>query len=937
MKNILNSITLLAILISTYNPAHALTMKITPEKLYTSTTGAKTEVKIMIEDATDLGHFLFDITYNPTIVTIENESDIIPSDFPKSTGRMPVEIGPVIDNSAGRLSFGTATYGDAPGPDGNGVLTTIRFTIKNKAKGILNLENVQLADTNNNELLPDTLENAEIIPTYKIAASIGNNGTIDPSGDVIVEHGENQTFVIKPDNTCYNIQDVLADNISKGAILEYTFPDVKDDHTIHATFIPSPPPNITIYPTNPISYHSATLNGAINPNGLPTIYYFEYGTTTAYGLTTPKADAGSGNNVISVSTDIENLKDNTTYFFQLVAENDCVTVRGENKSFTTLPLPILSVTPNSQNVPETSGTANLQIENKGTGTMTWTAKADDNCTWLTTAPNSGTDNAAITLSYEPNPDDERTCSIKISAPTAVTTSPQIIKITQACIPAGLSVSPSSLDIPGTSGTSMFKIANTGGCKMNWTTESNAGWISTEPSSGINKGYVTVTYSDNPGAKKRFNTITIASPDAINSPQTIEVNQACIPSVLSVTPSSLILPETRGKTTFTIENIGKCTMPWKASENADWFSITPHHGTDSSTITVTYETNASTEENTGTITITGSGAENSPLTLEATQAPTTKPLLWETMETPVSENLSSIWGTSENNVFAVGSAGTILHFNGNEWTEMPTSTLYYLRSIWGTSENNVFAVGEQGTILHYDGNENSIWTKMETRTSADLRSIWGSSGSNVFAVSEQGTIHRYDGSNWDAMLSPTFHSLHSIWGSSGDNAFTVGGAWNSFIILHYDGNTADTWTEMPTDALNDIPFSIWGSSQNNVFAVGSSGMIIHYSGNLWKKTDSNTSEYLMDIWGSSRDNVFAAGVEGTILHYNGTGWDKMRTDTSRDLYGIWGSSERDVFVVGRHGTILRYSPTTLVKKTQEPLETFRNRKSRIAGLSQFQDK
>ncbi|MCP4350868.1 MAG: BACON domain-containing protein [Desulfobacterales bacterium] len=573
--------------------------------------------------------------------------------------------------------------------------------------------------------------------------------------------------------------------------------------------------------------------------------------------------------------------------------------------------PNLSVTPISQKVPETSGTAFINIFNTGECPMNWTAETGDNSPWLTIdSTNSGTDDSAITVRYQANDSEARTGTIIITAPNAAN-SPQTVEIHQECKTPELSVSPSSFDIPGIPGKIEFSIAKTGGCNINWTTSSNTDWLSINPDSGITNRKITVNYKANPG-DPRTGQIRITT--SANAPQTIEVRQACIPAVLSVTPSSFYLPETRGETTFNIENKGGCPMTWKASENADWFSITPHHGTDSTAITVTHETNASTEENTGTITITDSKAENSPLTLKVTQTSTTKPLLWEKMETPVSENLSGIWGTSENNVYAVGNAGTILHYNGNEWAEMSTDTLYYLRNVWGNSENNVFAVGEQGTILHYDGNEQGIWTEMETRTSADLRSIWGSSGNNIFAVSKQGAILRYDGTNWETMPVTTLNSLYDIWGISENNVFTVGGTWNSFIIFHYDGNI---WTEMPTDVLKNIPFSIWGSSRNNVFAVGDSGMIIHYAGSIWKKMDSNTSKYLRSIWGSSRNNVFAVGVDGTILHYNGSSWNKMRTDTYRDFYGIWGSSEDDVFVVGRHGMILRYSPTTLVKKTAEP--------------------
>jgi hypothetical protein len=63
----------------------------------------------------------------------------------------------------------------------------------------------------------------------------------------------------------------------------------------------------------------------------------------------------------------------------------------------------------------------------------------------------------------------------------------------------------------------------------------------------------------------------------------------------------------------------------------------------------------------------------------------------------------------------------------------------LRAIWGSSGNDVFAVGGNGTILHYDGNQ---WSQMSSGTSESLSGVWGISGSDVFAIGEGGTILRY---------------------------------------------------------------------------------------------------------------------------------------------------------------------------------------------------
>ena len=68
-----------------------------------------------------------------------------------------------------------------------------------------------------------------------ITATAGEHGAIDPEGAVTVPKGESKTFTITPDSG-YHIKDVLVDGKSVGAVSTYTFENVVDNHTIHATF-----------------------------------------------------------------------------------------------------------------------------------------------------------------------------------------------------------------------------------------------------------------------------------------------------------------------------------------------------------------------------------------------------------------------------------------------------------------------------------------------------------------------------------------------------------------------------------------------------------------------------------------------------------------------------------------------------------------------------
>lgn len=68
-----------------------------------------------------------------------------------------------------------------------------------------------------------------------IKATAGSGGSISPSGNVSVKSGSDKTFKISA-ATGYQIEDVLVDGKSVGAVSSYTFENVKKDHTIYAAF-----------------------------------------------------------------------------------------------------------------------------------------------------------------------------------------------------------------------------------------------------------------------------------------------------------------------------------------------------------------------------------------------------------------------------------------------------------------------------------------------------------------------------------------------------------------------------------------------------------------------------------------------------------------------------------------------------------------------------
>jgi hypothetical protein len=126
------------------------------------------------------------------------------------------------------------------------------------------------------------------------------------------------------------------------------------------------PAVVTNKPTTLIASYSATLNGSLNPHGLSTSVYFEYGTTSDYGSTTP-TQTQNGSTYRSISANISGLSASTWYHFRMVASNSAGTTYGIDQVFFTLDqdgLPIVATYP-ATNIASFSATVNGLIDPRG--------------------------------------------------------------------------------------------------------------------------------------------------------------------------------------------------------------------------------------------------------------------------------------------------------------------------------------------------------------------------------------------------------------------------------------------------------------------------------------------------------------------------------------------------------------------------------------------
>lgn len=293
-------------------------------------------------------------------------------------------------------------------------------------------------------------------------------------------------------------------------------------------------------------------------------------------------------------------------------------------------------------------------------------------------------------------------------------------------------------------------------------------------------------------------------------------------------------------------------------------------------------------------------------------------------------LTAVWGSGKNDVWAVGSGGTIAHWDGSAWKQTPTGVKNTLRAVWGTGPTDVWVVSMTDTILHTSGfsGGSAVWERVPGATdeyeATSALSIWGTPGGEVRIgartrfvwdpdTSELTGFDQYtlkkDGDGGIAWApAPGEGNVLGFWGSAtdlwliADNSERNG--WEKGVTRHGIVAKGDGLEWKSVDSQSTVRLEgIWGSSHDDIWAVGDKGTIrrMRKGAARWEIVSSPTTEALHAVWGSAANDVWAVGDNGTILHFDGTSWKPSQAafglGLKPDLYGVWGSSADDVWIVG----------------------------------------
>jgi len=209
---------------------------------------------------------------------------------------------------------------------------------------------------------------------------------------------------------------------------------------------------------------------------------------------------------------------------------------------------------------------------------------------------------------------------------------------------------------------------------------------------------------------------------------------------------------------------------------------------------------------------------------------------------------------------------------NGWPLMPNGDNWQVNKMWGSSSNDLYAVGNNGNIAHYNGQS---WQKIESRTTVNLYDVWGTvDGNEIFISGYSNDLSR------SILLYSRNNTVETIWENKtisgtppyGNLIYSIAGYINNLFISSNQGVFKHRLAiNYPVQTLFIIPrrvYNLASSNINDVFTAGDRSSVWHYNGISKKELYINLSVpspfYSVKVKGNV---IVAAGstVENAVYH------------------------------------------------------------------------
>lgn len=268
--------------------------------------------------------------------------------------------------------------------------------------------------------------------------------------------------------------------------------------------------------------------------------------------------------------------------------------------------------------------------------------------------------------------------------------------------------------------------------------------------------------------------------------------------------------------------------------------------------------------------------------------------WEVtlVNDPQNRDVLGIWALSDNDAWAIGKAGVLMHWVSKKW-QMDQITGTYMKlkdfeALWGPpgkDGGDAFAVGADGAGVRFEASSGK-WQDFRAETVADLRQVVALADGSVVACGGQGAVVKaadagapfYDlaapitGADvWDCTVSGD-----AVW-IAGENGL-VGQYTKSGWIIENIGKSADV------RGIADV--------NGSPVAVLADGSAWQRKGGAWV-VESTGNQLQLESVAAAGGKAFAVGAVGTVLARDAAGkWSKEPIGETGDLHRViaWGDGE-----------------------------------------------
>ncbi len=219
--------------------------------------------------------------------------------------------------------------------------------------------------------------------------------------------------------------------------------------------------------------------------------------------------------------------------------------------------------------------------------------------------------------------------------------------------------------------------------------------------------------------------------------------------------------------------------------------------------------------------------------------------------------NGIYYFAENDIWVA--TGIIYHWNGDEWERYHLWDMDVLGAndggvteIWGTSPTNIYFTGRKGSIVHYDGTN---FSRMESGTDTPIIDIWGTDENHIWATAYTNSV---DDTHPEGYESVTL--------------FYDGTSWEK-LYVHPDGYWPDVTDSISGGMTSVWAFedTVYICSASGIWAKPFNG-----NAGVLHRPDFVSWAYLKSIRGNNYNDIYISTKFSQIYHFNGISWKKIET-------------------------------------------------------------